>query len=834
MFQQAILDSADFTIITTDVNGTILCINAGAERMLGYGADEMVGRLTPIVIHDPEEVKQRARLLSAELGLAIEPGFEVFVTKARMGMPNEYEWTYIRKDGSRFPVLLSVTAVRNSSGELLGFLGIGRDITERRQAEIGRREAEDQLRSAREMLQLVINTIPLFVFWKDREGRFLGCNERFAIAGGLGSAEDIVGKTDYDLSWREQADLYRGDDFEVMASELAKYSYAEPQSTLDGSKIWLETSKVPLRNAQSQVVGVLGVYQDVTERRQAREKERQAAKVFESTQEGIMITDLNGKILTVNPAFTEITGYAEADVVGKSPRILKSGRHEPAFYAAMWTSLESTGCWQGEVWNRRKSGDIYPEWLTVSSVTDDSGTVVNYVAVFSDISLLKVSQEQLERLAHHDPLTGLPNRLMFRDRLEHAMQRADRARTQLALLFLDLDRFKRVNDSLGHTVGDDLLRSVAERLSKVLRRDDTLARLGGDEFTVLIEGLSEGDHAAHIAEKLVDALIEPFLVQGHELVVGASIGISIYPRDARSTETLLRNADAAMYRAKDAGRNTFCFYSEEMTTTALERVLLEGQLRRAIEQGELLLHYQPQVDLSSGQVIGVEALVRWRHPEHGVLSPDRFIPIAEDSGLIVPLGDWVLRSACAQGKAWLDSGIDFGRVCVNIAGLQLRRGRLRDSVQRILAETGLPPERLELEITESFIMGQPKQNVDLLISLRKFGVALAIDDFGTGYSSLAHLKQIPIDKLKIDQSFIRDLPDDDNDSAIARAVIALGHSLQFKVIAEGVENTAQQEFLQSAGCDQAQGFLYRRPVPAEALLLNPMDLNAKAFSFLTN
>jgi len=834
VFQQAILDSADFTIITTDVNGTILCINAGAERMLGYGADEMVGRLTPIVIHDPEEVKQRARLLSAELGLAIEPGFEVFVTKARMGMPNEYEWTYIRKDGSRFPVLLSVTAVRNSSGELLGFLGIGRDITERRQAEIGRREAEDQLRSAREMLQLVINTIPLFVFWKDREGRFLGCNERFAIAGGLGSAEDIVGKTDYDLSWREQADLYRGDDFEVMASELAKYSYAEPQSTLDGSKIWLETSKVPLRNAQSQVVGVLGVYQDITERRQAREKERQAAKVFESTQEGIMITDLNGKILTVNPAFTEITGYAEADVVGKSPRILKSGRHEPAFYAAMWTSLESTGCWQGEVWNRRKSGDIYPEWLTVSSVTDDSGTVVNYVAVFSDISLLKVSQEQLERLAHHDPLTGLPNRLMFRDRLEHAMQRADRARTQLALLFLDLDRFKRVNDSLGHTVGDDLLRSVAERLSKVLRRDDTLARLGGDEFTVLIEGLSEGDHAAHIAEKLVDALIEPFLVQGHELVVGASIGISIYPRDARSTETLLRNADAAMYRAKDAGRNTFCFYSEEMTTTALERVLLEGQLRRAIEQGELLLHYQPQVDLSSGQVIGVEALVRWRHPEHGVLSPDRFIPIAEDSGLIVPLGDWVLRSACAQGKAWLDSGIDFGRVCVNIAGLQLRRGRLRDSVQRILAETGLPPERLELEITESFIMGQPKQNVDLLISLREFGVALAIDDFGTGYSSLAHLKQIPIDKLKIDQSFIRDLPDDDNDSAIARAVIALGHSLQFKVIAEGVENTAQQEFLQSAGCDQAQGFLYRRPVPAEALLLNPMDLNAKASSFLTN
>lgn len=553
------------------------------------------------------------------------------------------------------------------------------------------------------------------------------------------------------------------------------------------------------------------------ERRRTVAEMRQAARVFESTQEALLITDLNGDILSVNPAFTEITGYEPLEVAGRNRDILQSGRHSSDFYDEQRRQLEVSGRWQGEVWSRRKNGEIYPEWQTISTVTDSDGKPFNYVTVFSDISLLKVSQERLEYLAHHDVLTGLPNRLLFRDRLEHAIRRADRAGSKLAVLFLDLDRFKHVNDSLGHTVGDALLREVATRLRKLLRRDDTLARLGGDEFTVLLEGLRQGKDAALLADKLIQALGEPFQIQNYELLVGASIGISIYPQDAQSVESLLRNADTAMYRAKDNGRNTHRFYSKDMTTTALERVVLEAQLRHAIEQQELQLFYQPEVDLLTGDLVGLEALVRWRHPGKGFIEPSRFIQLAEETGLIVPLGEWVLRAACLQGKAWLDADMDFGTIAVNVSASQVLRGTLAESIQRILGETGFPASRLEIEINESFIMRQPNQSIGHFMAIRELGVQLAIDDFGTGHSSLAYLKQLPIDKLKIDRSFVQDLPGDLNDAVIAKAVIALGHSLQFRVIAEGVETPGQRDFLRTEGCDEAQGYLYSHPLEARGV-----------------
>ena len=553
------------------------------------------------------------------------------------------------------------------------------------------------------------------------------------------------------------------------------------------------------------------------ERRRSEGELSRAVRIVESMQEGVMVTDREGRILSVNPAFSEITGYTPGEVIGRDCRLLDSVPDRGTEQPERREALAATGRWQGESWGRRRNGELYPLWQRIAAVVDRDGSALNYVAVFSDISAFKVSQEELEHLAHHDVLTGLPNRLLFRDRLDHAIQRAQRAGRKLAVLFLDLDRFKHVNDSLGHSAGDQLLREVALRLQSVVRRDDTLARLGGDEFTVLMEGLKEGRDAAVLAEKLLGTLREPFRVHQHELYVSTSIGISVFPQDALTTESLLRNADAAMYRAKDAGRNAYWYYSQEMTVAALDRVVLEAQLRQAIELGQLLLHFQPQVDLSARRLVGVEALVRWNHPTKGFIPPARFIPIAEESGLIIPLGDWVLQAACRQAKAWLDAGIEFGVMAVNVSAPQILRGTLRDSIENALEATGLPPSRLELEINESFVMEQPVSTKEQFLALRQLGVTLAIDDFGTAYSSLAYLKRLPVDKLKIDRSFILDLPHDSNDAGVARAVIALGHSLQFRVIAEGVETERQHDFLKSEGCDLGQGYLYSQALAAAAV-----------------
>ena len=543
---------------------------------------------------------------------------------------------------------------------------------------------------------------------------------------------------------------------------------------------------------------------------------RQSSAVFESTRDGVVITTLEPRIVAVNPAYSEITGYGADEVIGRNPGLLRSGRHDRAFYQAMWASLKTLGYWQGEVWNRRANGEVYPQWLTLSTVRDERGEPSHYVGVFTDLTQLKRSEQQLEHLTHYDPLTDLPNRLLVQSRLEHAIEQARRHRSRVGVLFIDLDRFKNVNDSLGHPAGDELIQAVSARLRGGLRDEDTLARLGGDEFLVVIEDLESADAAASVASKLTQRVQQPFCVaDGQEVIVSASIGISLYPDDGDTATGLIQHADAALYQAKARGRDSFCFYSSALTAAVSERMQIEMGLRRALERGELQIHYQPLVSLEGGPV-GAEALLRWQPPGEGLVRPDRFIPLAEETGLIVPIGAWVLREACRQARAWLDAGLDFGVVSVNLSVRQFHERELGELVADVLRETGLPADRLELEITESALLNDVEQAVRTLQTLRALGVALAVDDFGTGYSSLAYLKRFPIGKLKVDQSFVRGIASDDSDRAIVTATIAMARSLGFTTTAEGVETEAQLAILRALGCNAYQGYLFSRPVDSRS------------------
>ncbi len=548
-----------------------------------------------------------------------------------------------------------------------------------------------------------------------------------------------------------------------------------------------------------------------------RERLRMAAAVFDCTLEGVLVTDRQGVIVHVNRAFMRITGYQQDEVIGQRPSKFKSGRHGAAFYQQIYAALTETGEWSGEIWNRRKSGEIYPQWQTIRAICDDEGELSHYVAVFSDISAIKHSEQELAYLAHHDPLTDLPNRLLFTDRVQQALVAAQAKKRGCALLLLDLDHFQSINDGLGHTIGDQLLKLVGVRLGEVVSSGVTLARLGGDEFGVLAEHCQDLGQAAKLAQRIIERMREPFLFEGHRLFISVSAGISLFPSDALSAEQLLRNADSALYKAKTNGRACYALYTEELTAHAQLRVETAGELRRALEQDELRVFYQPVHDLASGSQVGVEALVRWQHPQRGLVPPGEFIPIAERTGLIAEIDAWVLRQACLQMVRWQREGRPLAFVAVNISSRLFGQHELYRQVADVLHETGLAPALLELEVTESAVMEDPEVALEQLHRLRELGVTLAIDDFGTGYSSLLRLKRMPVQKLKIDQGFVAGLPCDEDDVAIVRVIIALARSMGMQVHAEGIEQQEQASFLLQEQCQLGQGYWFGRPVAAEHL-----------------
>ena len=541
-----------------------------------------------------------------------------------------------------------------------------------------------------------------------------------------------------------------------------------------------------------------------------------AATVFSDTLEAIMITDADNRIISVNRAFTSVTGYSADEIIGTSPPLVSASHHNAEFREQLREELFNTGHWSGEAWNRRKNGEIFPQWLSISVVRNNAGEPLKYVAIFSDLSERKAAEERIDFLARHDILTRLPNRFLLRDRAEQAFAHAERAHNKVALLLLDLDHFKHINDSLGHPVGDTLLQTVADRLRLTTRDTDTVSRQGGDEFLVLLTDIHDSDDIAPIAEKMMQTLGTPCLVAGQEMSISCSVGLAVYPEDGTDFDTLVKNADAAMYHAKESGRNTFRYYSQQMNEDAVARLDIQNRLHRALDRNEFILHYQPLIDLANNSIVGAEALVRWNCPELGMQPPGLFIPVAEDTGLIVQLGEWVLNEACRQARAWHDAGHGHLIMAINLSPIQFTRGDLVATIRNALAASGVNPAHIELEITESVLMKDTEHVLATVRQLHGMGLRLAIDDFGTGYSSLAYLRRFAVEKLKIDQSFIRDLPTDPDAGAIVRAVIQMAKSLKIAVLAEGVETADIAHDLDLLGCDYAQGYYFGRPMPAEA------------------
>ncbi|UCV15647.1 putative bifunctional diguanylate cyclase/phosphodiesterase [Quatrionicoccus australiensis] len=546
-------------------------------------------------------------------------------------------------------------------------------------------------------------------------------------------------------------------------------------------------------------------------------------RVFLQSHEAVLVCDAANRIVAANPAFVRLTGYTLAEVAGQDPKFLASGRTDPLVYESMWQALQETGFWQGEIWDRRKDGSVFPKWVSISALRDAAGAILNYVASFTDVSESREAADRLVHLAYHDPLTHLPNRLAFESQLELALRTCERDNSQIALMLIDLDRFKNINDTLGHHVGDGLLRQVALRLRESVRASDIVARLGGDEFTVVLPDIDSALTAASVAGKLQRALAGSYQVGEHTLYATPSIGISVFPSDGRDGETMLRNADTAMYHAKNAGRDNYQFYAARMNEAAGERLQMENALRHAVSSitptsSQFSLHFQPQMHIESGRIVGLEALARWNHPTLGQVPPTRFIAIAEETGLILPLGDWVFWESCRHVSALRKAGIADIRVAINISAQQLRHENLPFVVRGALACYDLQPSDIELEITESTAMQNPEVTLEILNQFSDMGIVLAIDDFGTGYSSLAYLKHLPIHRLKLDRSFVKDIETDINDKAICSATVALGHNLGLELVAEGVETLEQRDFLARLGCDVLQGFLYSKPMPAELVV----------------
>jgi len=786
------LSEASFEAIFISEKGTCLEQNSRAEQMFGYTSAEAIGRPGTdwIVLEDRDLV----------------------IRNMMSGYEQPYDVTALRKDGSTFPASIR--------GRMMHYKGRNvrvtslTDISERRRAEQALQESEER--------------------WK------------FALEGagdGVWDWNIQTGHALYSRRWKEMIGFAEGE-IENRASEWSDRVHPEDMPRVmmaiqdhmdgntssaaiefrmlckDGGWRWtLGRGMVVSRDNEGKAIRLVGTNTDITERKRAEADLRVAATAFES-QEGMIITDIDQRILRINRACSEITGYSPEEAVGQTPRLFSSGRHDAAFYREMWASIEGSGVWKGELWNRRKNGEVFPEWFSISAVKGEDGRVSHYVASFIDISQRKTAEDEIKHLAFYDPLTHLPNRRLLMDRLRHALIAGARSESSGALLFIDLDNFKTLNDTLGHGKGDLLLESVARRLTASVREEDTVARLGGDEFVVMLEGLSPNSNDAGaqtrlVGEKILRALNEHHDLAGLSYHSTASIGIALFAHQADTVDELLKRADLAMYQAKAAGRNTLRFFDPEMQSVVTARVALEADLREGLRKNQFALHYQPQV-AADGSITGAEALLRWRHPLRGMIPPLEFIPLAEETGLILPLGNWVLETACAQLKAW-DANANTAQLtlAVNVSARQFRHADFVEQVLAVLQRSGADPQRLELELTESLLLEDVEGVIAKMTALKARGVYFALDDFGTGYSSLSYLKRLPLDELKIDQSFVRDVLTDPNDAAIARTIVALGRSMGLIVIAEGVETREQRDFLAANGCSNYQGYLFGRPVPAD-------------------
>jgi diguanylate cyclase (GGDEF)-like protein/PAS domain S-box-containing protein len=774
--------------------GKMIECNAAAMELYRYKNKEQFFNL---------HVSQRSPPVQPDGESSFSKG-ERMMRLTRENGQHRFEWMFRRADGT--DVIADVVLAAIDIDGRPAIYTMARDITQLKQA-------EERIAGLLERQRLILDNVHVGIIFV-RQRKVVSANQRMAEIYGFADAKDLEG-----LSTRVLCAT--NEQYEEIGSrlydDLAVKGYAQKEyemRRLDGRMMWVMLTGRPIK-PDAVTEGAIWVFADVTEMHQQKAQLELAERVFAHSSEALMITDARGTIVNINDAFCAITGFPREEVVGQTPRILKSGRHDEAFYQDMWQTTLTKGCWEGEVWDRRKNGEIYPKWLSITLVRDAQKQPLHFIGSFSDISARKAAEEKIQYLAHHDALTGLCNRYSLESRLAQSLVEARRADRSLAVIFIDLDRFKTINDTLGHHVGDLLLFDVAQRLNACVRESDIVARLGGDEFVVVSTGHEGSDHAISVALKILESLGAPYDIEGRSLNSTPSIGVATFPENGEDADTLMKHADAAMYHAKNSGRNNFQFYSTAMMEAATERMELEHDMRIALQEGQFLLHYQPQV-LGNGQIVGAEVLVRWQHPQRGMVSPADFIPLAEETDLILPLGDWVLRTACQRLAQWAaQPALAQLTVAVNVSARQFLHEDFADQVLTILRQTGANPHCLKLELTESLLAKDIERIITTMQELKTHGVGFSLDDFGTGYSSLSYLKRLPLDQLKIDQSFVRDVLSDANDAAIVRTIVALGQTMGLSVIAEGVETEAQRELLAASGCFAYQGYLFSRPVPVE-------------------
>jgi len=722
-------------------------------------------------------------------------------------------------------------ALTDASGQALGLLSVMdakplrnpkmaewllRIFATRAATELERLRAHEALHRSERRFRSYLELPLIGIAVSSPEKRWLEVNDRLCEILGY-PRETLLGKRWDELTHPADLSANLRVFEQALGGELDGYTLEKRFLRKDGTAVHASLSARCVRRADGTPDHFVVLVDDVTPRKLAEAEMHKLSSAIQQTADAVMITDRNGVIEYVNPAFERTTGYSRGEALGRKPSLVKSGLQSPEFYRRLWDTVLAGETFREVFINRRKDGEIYYEEKTISPLKDDLGHVTHFISTGKDITERMQAQERLQYLAHHDALTDLPNRVLFLDRLDQVLARGRWRERVVGVMFLDLDRFKNINDSLGHDVGDRFLKTVAARLKAAVREGDTVARLSGDEFGILLEDVAHAEDVSGVAGKVLQTFAAPFALDGREFYLSASIGISLYPNDGSDAATLLKHADAAMYRAKELGKNNFQFYSADMSAQAFERLTLETGLRRALARREFLLHYQPQVDLASGRLVGVEALLRWRHPDFGLIGPMQFIHLAEETGLIVPLGEWVLRSACEQARAWEARGLALPQLALNLSGRQFHQPGFIDTARRVLGECALRTTQLELEITESVIMQDARLMVDRLQVLYALGVHFAIDDFGTGYSSLSYLKRFPIHTLKIDRSFVQDVTTDPDDAEIVRAIVVMAHSLRLKVVAEGVETAEQLALLRAMECDAVQGYYFSRALAADEI-----------------